>query len=184
MYVFHFHFWCIYSLDIKLLSVVTFFSALKIPFFWLLLFLLRILLSVLLFLWSGDAAFLLFWLLWKFLCLLTFHSFPITCLNMIFFVIILHGVYHASWIYGLVFSSVLENSLSPVILLKALLNFSATQVHMFAFRIESCLKDKVAPLEAWLTSQFLSSGPLTPPCLSVSEVLQKLWNQFCVVQFF
>lgn len=58
---------------------------------------------------------------------LIFHSFPIVCLDMVFFVIILHGVYSASWICGLVSSSILENSLSPVILLKALLSFSAAQ---------------------------------------------------------
>lgn len=55
---------------------------------------------------------------------LIYHSFPIIYLDTTFFVNILHGVYRASWTYGLVFASVLENSLSPAILLKALLSFS------------------------------------------------------------
>lgn len=51
------------------------------------------------------------------------------CVDMIVFVIILHGLYSAG-IYGVMFSSVLENSLSPAILLKALLRSSASQPHV------------------------------------------------------
>lgn len=89
------------------------------------------------------------------------------CLDVIFFVIILHGVYSASWICGLVFSSILENSLSPVILLKALLNFSATQprVCFQNWQLPQRQGDSFGGLATLSTSLFWTPHPTMSHCL-------------------
>lgn len=91
------------------------------------------------------------------------------CVDMIVFVIILHGVYSAG-IYGLMFSLVLENSLSPVTLLKALLSSSASQPHVSFQNWQ--LPQRQGGSQGCLTSQFLLD-PSPLPFLTFTEVLQK-----------
>lgn len=100
-----------------------------------------------------------------------FSSFPIMCLDMIFFVIILHGVYNPSWICGLMFSFINFGKFISVLwsLLKASFSFLASQLHGCFQNCRLPHRQRGCKSKGWLTHQFLLDSP-------TSAISHCLWD--------